>query len=223
MIDFSITFNLIAFCVVAGLDLIMLLASVVMIFRLHKGRMTFFGVLTYGLTWIVMIVSLAVTTLAIINRTELMDVTKLVKSLGGGVLQLCTLTFDALMMEIAVYALTVLSIAQLIIHPITWTVKKEYATPVTQADGNGYITVDESFDHFDETNKQSALDVESVEVEPSFEEPTPVVEEPVVDEPIVEEPVVDEPVVEEPVVEEPVVDEPVVDEPVVDEPVVEEP
>ena len=205
----------------------MLLASVFMLPRLHKGRMNFFGVLTYAFTWIIMVASLVVTTLAIIDSTGIMNVTKLVKSLGDGINQFASLTFGSLMMKIAIYALTVLTIAQLIIHPLVWTTKKEYATPVAQADGNGYIVVDEDIESFDETSKKDALDVDSVEVDPTEETvEEPVVEEPVAEEPIVEEPIVEEPVTEEPIVEEPieelVTDEPIVEEPI-EEPVTEEP
>ena len=244
MINFSDQFQLISFAVVASLAFIMLVASIIMLFRLHKSHMNFFGVLTYGITWIIMVASLAVATVALINRTGLLQVEGLLKRIGGGVELFCNFVISALMMEIAIYALTVLTIAQLVIHPLVWAKKKEYATPVAPADGDGYIAVDEAFSHFDEATKAEeivpterklddeeivsplAYAPETITVEPIEQSPEQIdafTEEeqeptPVVEEPtpIAEEPT---PVVEEPtpIVEEPT---PIVEEPT---PIVEEP
>ena len=237
MINFSDQFQLISFAVVASLAFIMLVASIIMLFRLHKSHMNFFGVLTYGITWIIMVASLAVATVALINRTGLLQVEGLLKRIGGGVELFCNFVISALMMEIAIYALTVLTIAQLVIHPLVWAKKKEYATPVAPADGDGYIAVDEAFSHFDEATKAEeivpterklddeeivsplAYAPETITVEPIEQSPEQIdafTEEEQEPTPVVEEPT---PIAEEPT---PVVEEPtsIVEEPT---PIVEEP
>ena len=140
MVDFSVQFNIFAYGAIALLFVIMLVGSVSALFIMHKRRFGAFSVVHYIFSWLVFIVALALTLLALDYRLQLIPIDKAPFGIPV-VTEFLTLVFTTLMTEITVYATLLASIFSLIVIPFGWGERANFMLPVMPADGDGYIEI----------------------------------------------------------------------------------
>lgn len=198
MLDFSVQFNLIAFCVVAAVGGILLVGGIITAATIKRRRIGILYVLYYILTWLALIAALSLSLLALVGRFGLFGLSLRISGSDVFILssgaelfpipfigELVNAVTGAIMMEITVYAVFAAALFSAVICPLKWRRRSnDYIIPVRRpSEGDGYVTVEGAFycrenvpedDEGQESKSYSQELPEPVPSEPELENRPPV-------------------------------------------------
>ncbi len=187
MIDFSVQFNVIAFAVVAAVAGIYFFGNVILLARMNKRGASFPSVAFFLFGLIFLLVSFALSAIALIARFKLFgtsvsvsDSNLIISGSGSGftvpfIGRFMQSVFDALMMECFVYGVFVLTLLCVIVCPVKWRRRSgDVLEPVKRhGDGDGYVTVESgAFSGAQQLREESVTAAPVIVSEPQPEEKT---------------------------------------------------